>query len=107
MADSADPNDWATWPDFNWEFVEPKRDFWIHASESGNLDQVASFISAFLRRFRPTHSWGLTWAETCSKPRIGEFGGGAVFVTATSIALFTAHDWLARQRADFESSASR
>ena len=58
---------------------------WIHSAEHGCVDRVAHLVQKFLRAFRRDRCWSLTYAGTCSKPRVGEFGGGAVFVTATDI----------------------
>jgi len=92
------------WPGFEWELTEPAGELWIHSEECGNVVHAAQFVRAFLARFRPKASWQMTWAEICSKPRTGEFGGGAVFVTALSVRLFTAHDWTAQQLKKFERS---
>jgi hypothetical protein len=54
---------------------------WIHADEYGNPEQVGSFIEEFLATFNKDDEFTMTWAYTCSKPRIGEFGGGAMIVT--------------------------
>ena len=56
------------------------RHLWLYAEESGNPDHVAWLVQKFLQKFRPDQYWSLTWAATCSKPRVGEFSGGAVFV---------------------------
>ena len=61
------------------------RHLWIYAEESGDPTHVAWLVRKFLARFRPDESWSLTFATTCSKLRAGEFGGGAVFVTAHGI----------------------
>ena len=61
------------------------RHLWIYSVEFGDTERVAYVIQKFLQRFRPGECWSMTWAETCSKPRVGEFGGGGVFVTAESI----------------------
>ena len=61
------------------------RHLWVYAEESGNPDNVAWLVQKFLKKFRPDQCWSLTYATTCSKPRAGEFGGGAVFVTADAI----------------------
>ncbi len=79
-------DDAETWPDFGWSFIEDDEDaskeLWIHADESGDLNHIAVFVQRLLRKFRPNEVFTLTWAETCSSPRIGEFGGGWMVVTA-------------------------
>jgi hypothetical protein len=58
-------------------------------------------VQKFLRQFRPNESWSLAFATTCSKLRLGEFGGGVCFVTAGSIKSFDAGDFVSRRRAAF------
>jgi hypothetical protein len=80
---------------------DASRYLWLHADTYGNPEHVAWLIHKFLKRFRPDQCWSLTYANTCSKPRVGEFGGGAVFVTATEIKQQTTDDWIQPQRAAF------
>ena len=73
---------------------------WFYAEEAGEPQQVAHVVQKFLLQFRPEQSWSLTYATTCSKLRISEFSGGALFVTAEAIESFDAGDFTAsRQRA--------
>jgi len=53
---------------------------WVHSSDWGDLEALVGVVCAFQQRFQITEPWSLTWADTCSRPRIGEFGGGAVVV---------------------------
>jgi hypothetical protein len=96
-ADVNDPDRWG-------------RHLWIYADEYGDQERVAHLIRKFLKTFRPNECWSLTWAETCSKPRVGEFGGGALFVTADEIkwqssCRFVAEDTLAFERRRAERAA--
>ena len=68
----------------------------------GNADNVAWLVQKFLKKFRPDQCWSLTYATTCSKPRVGEFGGGAVFVTADEIKWQNAYDFIEEQRTAFK-----
>jgi hypothetical protein len=61
------------------------RHLWLHTEESGCPERAAQLVQKFLKEFRPRECWSLTYATTCSKPRVGEFAGGAVFVTADEI----------------------
>ncbi len=55
---------------------------WIYAEEHGDVETIGNFIQAFFKKFNKKDAWfSLTWADTCSKLRIGEFGGGAMLVT--------------------------
>jgi hypothetical protein len=78
------------------------RHLWLHTEEGGNPDNAAWLVQKFLKTFRPDQCWSLTYSTTCSKPRIGEFGGGAVFVTADAIRWENAYDFIEDQRAAFE-----
>ena len=96
-----EPDDW---PGIAWEFIDNQ--LWLHGDECGNVSHVAELVRAFLARFRPNQCWQLTWAETCSRPRIGEFSGGGVFVTATGVKFCIPHDWLRLQIKKFEQAAN-
>ena len=96
------------WPGFEWRIQEPSwKDLWIYSEASGSVENVARFVQAFLKRFRPDDCWHMTWAETCSRPQIGEFGGGGIFVTAEGAEFYSAHEWAAGQQAKFEQKARR
>jgi hypothetical protein len=70
---------------------------WIHSEEHGYVDRVAHLVQKFLRMFRPDACWSLTYAGTCSKPRVGDFGGGAVFVTAADIKYFNTWEFVEKE----------
>ena len=67
---------------------------WLFSEEFGRVDRVAHLVQKFLRQFRPDRCWSLTWALTCSKLRLGEFSGGAMFVTASEIKGLDSHSFL-------------
>lgn len=66
----------------------------ICTEESGNVDAVAAFVQAYLRRWAPGCCFALTFADVCDKPRTGEFGGGAIFVTKDAVEAWSAHAWV-------------
>jgi hypothetical protein len=101
---SIDPD---CWPMFQWELRDHDADLWIYSTESGAVEHVGEFVRAFLSRFRPTACWSMTWADSCSKPRIGEFSGGGLFVIAKSVKLFCADDALNRMHRRFEKARRR
>ncbi|HEY5314382.1 MAG TPA: hypothetical protein VIK18_17750 [Pirellulales bacterium] len=95
--------------DFEFAFcAEPDtgRQVWLFAEEGGDPGQVGHLVQQFLRQFRPDQCWSLTYATTCSKLRLGEFSGGALFVTADTVELIDAHDFIEQQRAAFRGRAS-
>lgn len=77
------------------------RHLWLYAEDWGDPSNVAWLVQKFLRKFRPDQCWALTYATTCSKPRVGEFGGGAVFVTADKIERQDARDFAETQMEAF------
>ena len=95
--------------DFEWsldgqspegELGEGESYFWVRAEESGSPVQVGKFVRAFLARFRPDEHFVLTYADVCSKPRIGEFSGGALLVTKDGIQHWDAYDWVEARTAE-------
>lgn len=82
---------------------EPAKTVWFH-SENGNPDAVGNIVQRFLKAFRPAEFFSLTWAEYCSRPRIGEFNGGAIFVTANEIKFQTCEQWIHDTKAKWENS---
>jgi hypothetical protein len=80
------------------------RRLWIYGEEHGDVGRVAHLVQKFLKRFRPDPCWSLTYATTCSKLRVGEFGGGAMFVTADEIRWQNAYDFIEQERARFNAA---
>jgi hypothetical protein len=78
------------------------RHLWFYTEEWGDASNVAWLVQKFLKQFRPDQCWALTYSTTCSKPRVGEFSGGAVFVTADKIEWQNAYDFVEEQRTAFE-----
>jgi hypothetical protein len=96
-------------PGFEYSFADDQdtadgwgRHLWLHAGEGGYVDGAAQLVRKFLKQFRPDQCWSLTYATTCSKPRVGEFGGGAVFVTADEIRWQDAYEFVEQERAAFK-----
>ena len=76
-------------------------DAWIN-SDAGmaNLGHVAYFVYQYLKQF-PHHSpWSLTYASYCSKLRVGEQDGGALFITDKEIKWWNAYDFVAQCKRD-------
>lgn len=68
--------------------------FWIHADESGSPDEVARLVQAFLTAFRPDDVVSFEWSDTCSRPILDAFGGGAMIVTATDLEAMHTSGWI-------------
>lgn len=70
---------------------------WVNGDEYVNVDMVVAVLQAMLKETRDTSFCTGTWAATCSKPRVGEFGGGWFAVSAKSIDL--GNSWDAAEKA--------
>ena len=76
---------------------------WIHGDTGGSdLEVLAELLQDFLRKFRPDQPIAFSWADTCSKPRLDSFGGGAVFITKEDILWMSTWSWIAEQRKEKE-----
>lgn len=86
------------WPGFGYQIDADGKDLWIHSEDSGNIENVVNFITRYLQKFHQDKCWSMSWADTCDRPRVGEFGGGAVFVTAKRVSWVNTYSWMHRQR---------
>jgi hypothetical protein len=59
--------------------VEPNG-IWFYYSESINPDHVEIIARAVINEFKIDKPFYCSWAYTCDKPRIDEFGGGAFVI---------------------------
>jgi len=84
---------------------------WVWSGDygGGSPDEAALLVQKFLARFRPTEVVAFEWANSCSKPRLDSFGGGAVVISATNIEWNSTSQWvydmtrkLTEQRPDSE-----
>jgi hypothetical protein len=85
--------------DAQWS-IEPPHDetaavgaLWLFAEEAGCPEHVAAVLEAYLKKFNPTGIITFSWAYTCSKLRVNEFGGGAAVVTADGTKFLDAQSW--------------
>jgi hypothetical protein len=71
--------------DYEFQEINGSPSLWMYTEECGSPGSVAEFVQKFFEKWRPDASMTIGWAATCSKPRLGEFGGGLIHVTATEI----------------------
>lgn len=86
---------------FDWSFTG--NDLEIYAELHGNPDHVGEFVQMFLKKFRPHDAFAMSWSATCSSMRLGEFGGGAIFVTADHVEWMNAYTWCQKKWDEFKS----
>jgi len=53
----------------------------LYENEGCDIEKPVELIHAFLKRFRPTDTCILSWADTCSKKHNNAFGGNEVLIT--------------------------
>lgn len=98
-------DDFYDWPGFQYEICDRERvgrRLWLYTEESGNTETVTRVVQAFLKRFRPADCFALSYAITCSKMRVGEFGGGAIFVTTDSVEWIDSYDWVEEKQEEWK-----
>lgn len=66
---------------------------WIYTEESGIPETVAEVIAEYQLKFEDHNEFYLSWACSCSKPRIDVFGGGAVHVRDGVISWLPVDEW--------------
>jgi hypothetical protein len=83
---------------FEWDF-ESNNEMWINdGGGEGNVESVIEFLQAYLAKFDPKGKVGFEYANTCSSPRVGEFGGGAIVVKAKGPCKYVnTGEWLAKE----------
>lgn len=68
------------WPNFSCELRPRDNELWLHSDEGFSEDHLCWFVQRLLAKFMPDYLFTVTLAHTCSKPRIGEFGGSFIVI---------------------------
>ena len=87
-------DDYESMPLRGMEYETRDGELWLHADDSGDVDAAAKLIQDFLAHFDIDGGIYMSWACTCSKPRINQFEGGAVVVTHKDMLWLSAYDVL-------------
>jgi hypothetical protein len=87
--------DEANWPSFSWKIAthqlgEPL--LWMYSEEFFTPDHVIAFVQTYLQQRNPRGVFTMTYACTCSKPVVGEFGGGWFAISANEYKCGHTHD---------------
>lgn len=70
---------------------------WMRDDGPGDPQRVIDFVLRCADAFALTGRWGFQWANTCSRPRVNAFGGGAHVLDlgrGNTVALIATHGWL-------------
>ena len=71
---------------------------WIHDDDSGDVEGDIAFVLRLAEDLDLTGLWGFEYANTCSRPRLDAFGGGAHVIdlgARTTIGWTNTNEWLA------------
>ncbi|MCU0732585.1 MAG: hypothetical protein MUE84_13510 [Hyphomonas sp.] len=70
---------------------------WFHDDGQGDVEAVIAFVLRLAPEIDLTGLWGFDYAQTCSRPRLEAFGGGAHVIdlgARKSIGWISTHEWL-------------
>jgi hypothetical protein len=76
---------------------------WMRDDVTGDPERLILFVKRCATAFSLTGRWGFQYANTCSKPRLDGFGGGAHVLdlaTGETMDWIYTDGWLARTLAD-------
>lgn len=76
---------------------ESQSELWIQDECSGDPEQVIVFVLLCAEEFGLKGLWGFEYANTCSKPRLDAFGGGAHVIdlgARKTIGWVSTNEWL-------------
>jgi hypothetical protein len=76
---------------------EGDSELWIHDDCSGDPEWVIAFVLLCAEEFDLKGLWGFEYANTCSKPRLDAFGGGAHVIdlgARKSVGWTSTNEWL-------------
>lgn len=66
---------------------------WVYSEEYADMNRLVDILAEYQKTFGDQKAIVLTWAYTCSKPRPGEFGGGAAVIVGGKIESLETRDW--------------
>ena len=78
-------------------FVQ-NNDLWLYSDDAGSPEDVIMFFETHAKDMGLTGYLGFEWANTCSKPRLDAFGGGACIInlaTGECVESLNTNNWLA------------
>lgn len=98
--DGVEPPAW--WDDgvenFGFEYDLGTSEIQLYSEEYGNIDTVQALVSEFISLFRKDYVFTLSWSESCSKMRVGEFGGGGMIVSLDETRFMNVWGWLESEK---------
>lgn len=98
--DGVEPPAW--WDDgsenFGFDYELGEDEIHFYSEEYGNIHTVQALVSEFISLFRKDYVFTLSWSESCSKMRAGEFGGGGMIVALDETRFMNVWEWLQSEK---------
>lgn len=66
---------------------------WVYSEEHADVSRLEDVLAAYQKKFGDQKAIVLSWAFTCSKPRLSEFGGGATVIVGGKVKNLDARQW--------------
>lgn len=66
---------------------------WVYSDEYADINRLEDLLAEYQKKFGDQKAITLSWAHTCSKPRLSEFGGGAAVIVAGQIKNLDVRQW--------------
>lgn len=92
----------AWWDDgaesFGFDYDLGTSEIQLYSEEYGNIDTVQALVSEFISLFRKDYVFTLSWSDSCSKMRVGEFGGGGMIVSLDEKRFMNVWGWLESEK---------
>lgn len=105
--ESEDTEPFESWPGFGWNFEGDS--LWLYTMEGADFLALEYLVKALIRKFMSDLIFSVTYAETCSKPRIGEFSGGWLVISKDATeggnSSFNAEDAIKKLRTQREAAS--
>jgi hypothetical protein len=81
---------------------------WMRDEQTGDPERLIHFVTLCAAEFGLTGRWGFQYANTCSRPRLDGFGGGAHVLdlaTGNTVSWIDTDGWLAVELGGGDSDA--
>lgn len=95
--EGADGPAWYDWDaegvGFEYELKRKVGSLHVYAEEFGNLGTLEALMREFIEKFRPNYVFTVQWADSCSRMRVDEFGGGAMVVSRLRTEYIDTYRW--------------
>lgn len=87
--------------------IDDDGNLWCYDESCGDPGRLGDTVQEFFQAFPdPPRCFGLSYANTCSRPKLDEFGGGVLFVTAAEVIVTDASIMLVKLEQEFAAKHS-